>query len=195
MTHVLGLSAGTTALVSTGANVVVPGSGPIVAVGIGVLNSLFGNDRDAKRLAREQWFEQGGKQGSPTAARVLIGGTQNTGSNEIPFYQAGIKRLLADPLSAPTMQRALSIGPYWDTTDDAESSNMRALVENELLSLTSTPPSGPSSTSGGAGGGAHTLPAMTTTAPYNWLPWILGGAGVVAAAVVLPRISRRGRRA
>ena len=198
MTQVLGLSAGTTALVSTGANLLVPGSGPIVAVGSGILSSLFGNDRDATRLAREQWFEQGAKQGSVIAARILIGGTQNTGGNEIPYYQAGINRLLADPRSAPTMRAALNAGAFWDSTDDAVSSKMRAAVENELLQLASSSPmpagSGGTITGPTSPSSPHMLPPMTTTAPYNWWPWIIGGAGVVVAVALLPRMMAGNRR-
>jgi hypothetical protein len=191
----LGVSAGTTALVSTGANVIVPGSGPIVAVGISVLNSLFSGNQDAARLAREQWFEQAAKQRSPTAARVMIGGTTNTASHEIPFYQAGIQRLLADPSSAPTMQAALAVGGYWDSTDNATSDKMRALIENELEQLATTIPTTPSGpVPGAAGGRAQQLPPVVTRAPFNWTPYLLAGAAGVVALFVVPRIIAPSRR-
>lgn len=197
----LGLSAGSTALVSTGANVVVPGSGPIVAVGLGVLDSLFGGARDKARQARETWFEQGARQGSVTSARVLIGGTQNTGSNERPMYEAGIQRLLADPRTASTMRAAQTLGPYWDSTDNETSDKMRAAVERELIELstpvpgsTSFVPAAPStaplpSTSNGA---PQFAPAVT--APSNWWPWALGAAGVLGAVLILPQIIGPSRR-
>jgi hypothetical protein len=183
----------TTALISTGANVVIPGSGPVVAVGITVLNSLFGSNQDAVRLAREQWFEQAARQGSPTAARIMIGGTLNTASHEIPFYRDGISRLLADPRTAPVMINAQRVGSYWDSTDDASSSKMRALVENELNRLGSVVPSSsaPSSSSS-----PSTLSLTGTYTPVaapsrNWVPWIVGGLVVAGAVVVLPKLTRK----
>jgi hypothetical protein len=188
------VSAGATALISTGANVVVPGSGPIIAVGLSVFNSLFGGNQDAARQAREQVFEQAARQGSPTAARIMIGGTQNTASHEIPYYQDGIKRLLADPRSAPTMQQGFALGPYWDSTDNATSDKMRALVENELEQLATTVPT--TSTGGNvpSSSSPQQLPPVRTVAPFNWTPLLLAGAAGVGAFVILPRIIRPSRR-
>lgn len=195
------VSAGTTALISTGANLIVPGSGPIIAVGTGILNSLFGGNQDAVRQAREQVFEQGAKQGSITAGRIMIGGTLNTASHESPMYQAGIQRLQQDPVGAKVMAAAALAGPYWDTTDNASSDKMRALIENELLQLKNAPSSSstsPASTLFQAPASTPTpvrIAGMTTTAPYNWAPWIIAGA--LGLAVVLPFVvgpSSRRRR-
>jgi len=198
----LGYSIGTTALVATGANLIVPGSGPIVAVGAGLLSSLFGGDQDASRQAREQWFEQGGRQGSIWADRVMLGALQNTASHEIPYYQDGINRLLSDPRTAPTMVTAKSIGPYWDSSDNATSDKMRALVETELIQLGQTAPSSssfpstvtyPTVTPAPSSAGVR-LPAMVTTAPVNWMAWALGAAGLGLGLLVLPNILRPSRR-
>jgi hypothetical protein len=188
-----------TSLISTGANVLVPGSGPIVSVGASVLNALFGGNQDAVRQARETWFEQAARQGSPTAARIMVGGTQNTASHEIPMYQDGIKRLLADPRTAPNMTAALN-NPYWDASDDASSSHMRALVESELQQLgtvvnpSQIPTSTPTSTPTLNVQGVYT----PTTSGTSLRPWLLAAAVVVVAAVVVPHVSapshRRRRR-
>lgn len=198
----LGLTTGQTALISTGANAVIPGSGPLVAVSLGVLNNLFsGGARDEKRKAREEWFEQAARQGSPLAGRVMIGGTQNTGGNEIPYYRDGINRLLADPRTAPTMAAAQAAGAYWDSTDNETSDKMRAAVENELRAIaqvvdvgSSIAPSSSSSSGPSGSSNATMLPAMRTTAAFNWWPWALGAAGLGLAVFVVPRIIAPSRR-
>jgi hypothetical protein len=174
-----------TALISTGANVLVPGSGPIVAVGVSVLNSLFSGNQDAVRQARESWFEQGARQNSPTAARIMVGGTQNTASHEIPMYQDGIKRLLADPRSAANMTAALN-NPYWDSSDDASSSKMRALVESELQQLGTVvhPTQVPTITQAGI------IP--TGSSVPRWFLPIVGLA--LVAAIVVPQVTSPSRR-
>lgn len=192
----LGLSAGTTALVAAGGNVLIPGSGPVIAVGAGIFNALFGGNKDASRQAREQVFEQAARQGSVVAARVLIGGTQNTASHEIPMYRDGINKMLADPRTAPTMQAAQSQGAYWDSSDNETSDKMRAAVENELIALGRVVPSagGASTSSTPATGTTATLAPVVARAGFNWVPWALGGTGVVAALLVLPALLGGNRR-
>ncbi len=191
----LGLSAGATTLVATGANMIIPGSGPIVAVGSSLLSNLFGGNRDAVRLAREQWFEQGARQGSIIANQILIGGTVNTASNERGYYSDGIKRILGDPRTAPFQLEAQRLGAYWDTTDNDSSDKMRALVENELSENAQVAtPSNSTVTSSSSSSNTQTLPAMTTKAPFNYWPWVLGAAGVGAAVLIGPRIFAPSRR-
>lgn len=198
---VLGLSSTqTTALVATGANMVIPGSGPLVAVGASVLSNLFGGAaRDAKRQARETWFEQAARQGSILAARVLIGGTQNTAGNESPMYRDGISRLSNDPRSSGTMATANSIGPYWRTDDNDTADKMRAEVEAELLASAQVVPAPSSSSSSGytpAGTSVATYaPAGAPgSASFNWKPWAIGAGAVGLGLLIVPRIISPSRR-
>lgn len=176
----------TSLLIGAGANLLVPGSGPIVAASSGILSNLFGgNGRDAQRQARADWFTQAAKQGSVTAARILLGGLTNTAGNESPMYQKAIASLA----NSPVLQQAESLGPYWDTTDDNASTKMRARVESELqaaagssIATTTVIPT-------------HTtmLPGMTSTASFNYLPYVLVGGGLLAVLALSGGRKRRSR--
>lgn len=187
----LGLSLTTAGIAAAGANFIVPGSGPIVAVGASVLSNLFGNNRDAQRQANVDWFAQGVRQGSPYAGRIMIGGTQNTGSNETRQWQKAIDSLLSDPsqpLGAATMRAAQAQGAAWNDPNDKHK------VESEILALNSSSSSSyvPSTSTPRP----TSLPTMTTTAPFNWTPVLLG-VGILAGAAILPQLTggrRRSRR-
>lgn len=196
----LGLSAGTSVLIGAGSNFIIPGSGPVVAAASGVLSNLFGGNRDKVREAREQWFEQGTAQGSVISGRIMIGGTQNTASNENKYYREGIDRLMSNPQTRPTMEAAQRAGAYWDASDNDRSDKMRALVENELIDNGRVSPTIPTSTGtvsvSGGGSRAQVLDPVVISEKRNWWPWILGGVGVVSAVGItaVARPSRRNRR-
>lgn len=175
-------------LATAGANALVPGSGTAVAVGAGLLTNLFGGaGRDAQRQARCDWFAAAAKQGSILAGRILLGGISNTAGNESPMYQKAVQQLA----SSAAMAQAELLGPYWDSSDDSASTKMRALVEQDLANSgirTMTPTTPRTTATGGAG---VMLPAMTTTAPFNYTPWLIGGG---VGLFLLTSGGRRGRR-
>lgn len=170
----------TTALVSAGANAIVPGSGPVVAVGFSVLNNLFGGaGRDAQRQARVDWFTQGAKQGSVWAARVILAAPSNVGSNEARQWQNAVSQVLSTARGNAAWSTANQLGGYWDSTDDSMSSKMRAKVENELIAAAQNT----ASNVGTAGGSRVVSPALMNQAGFDWTPvLLLGGVGLAAAA-------------
>ncbi len=192
--------AATTTAISVGANLLVPGSGPIVAVGSSVLENLFGGaGEDAARQARVDWFTQAARQGSVIAARMIIAGPANVGGNEKPMWQKAIQAIAGTPALAEASQ----LGPAWDSSDDRWSSRTRAAVESELEQKGQSgtvASSGSSSayqaptTVGVTPGIVHAIQGMTTTAPYNYTPLLLLGGGLLVAAFVVPTLSRRRRR-
>ncbi len=180
-----------TLLLSAGANVLVPGSGPIVAVGASLLGNLFGGaGRDAQRQARVDWFNAAAHQNPPSviAARVLLGGITNTAGNESPMWQRAVQSLQGSSVLA----QAEALGPYWDSSDDDSSSKMRARVETELMQLQQAGGSDNSTGMPSSSTRAQMLPAMQTTAPFNWTPFVI--AGGLGAAALLFSSRRRGRR-
>jgi hypothetical protein len=201
----LGAISATDALIGIGANALLPGSGPVVVASASVLRNLLGGaGRDAQRRARRDWFEAAAKQGSVVAARVLLGGITETAGNESPMYEEAVRRLTGTPV----MDEAMRQGPWWMRGDDDSSSGMRARIEAEIRAMGGTVPNQPVGSGGNtSNAGAQVvntmspdrgttmlptpngtrpqmLPGMTTTAAYNYMPWIIGG-GVVLAAVML----------
>ncbi|MEP6494498.1 MAG: hypothetical protein ABJF01_17570 [bacterium] len=177
----LGLSTTENVLLSFGANAIVPGSGPVVAASAGLLAKLFGGSgEDARRQARVDWFALMASQGSVRAARFLIGGLTNTSGNERPMFQAAIAKLQGTAV----MQQAELQGPWWDTSDNASSDKSRAAVTADLAAAGHAV----STTTSAAGG--LMLPGMQSTAAFNYVPWLIGGAAVVGVFLFTGR-SRR----
>jgi len=192
--------AATTTAISVGANLLVPGSGPIVAVGSNVLENLFGGaGEDAARQARVDWFTQAARQGSVIAARMIIAGPANVGGNEKPMWQKAITAIAG----TPALAQASQLGPSWDSGDDRWSSRTRARVETELEGMGQSGAVASSGSSGayqapstvGVGSGiVRSIQGMTTTAPFNYTPWLLGASLVGLVVFVGPNLSRRRRR-
>src|SRR5678815_719357 len=138
-------------------------------------STLFngGATRDAQRQARCDWFTQAALAGSVTAARILIGGTIKTASNESPMYTKAIG--IVQQTAPDIMSAAQSQGAYWIDGDDATSSQMRAAVTRELNALGALSPPAPATQVNAAPAGytfpkAQMLPAVQTEAGYNWTP-------------------------
>lgn len=89
--------------VAFGANTVVPGSGPVVAAaqGSGLLDSVFhgGAATDAKRKARVQWVIDLARQGSVTAAKLILEAPDHVAGNEDPMWQAAVQLIPPDVLN------------------------------------------------------------------------------------------------
>jgi hypothetical protein len=163
---------------------------------------LFGAGaaRDQVRDARAQWFTQAALLGSITAARILVAGLTKTGgvTKEIERYQRGIAQVRASgPDGAALIDRAQQLGGFWIDGDNETSDQMRAAVTRELQSMDIDPGTVPNSTaySSGStmpGGTVQGLPAVRTTAPFNWTPvFIVGGA--VAVALLASQSGKRKR--
>jgi len=173
------------------------------------VSHLFGGGAsvDAMRQRRADFFGQAADVGSITAARYLIGGTLNTASHEIPDYQRWIDRLLAESPDQPGYQAMVTArvaGQKWAAgiPDPAGTQSMINDVNQDLVTIgqaaeavpvgwgtsssspiptgTGFPPAG-----GGATGRPQQLPTMQSTAPYNYAPWLIGGA--IGLGVLLMR--------
>lgn len=172
-------------------------AGPVaVTLGADLLGGFFhgGAATDATRQARADWFGTNAIQGrSVMAARILIGGTQNTASHESPMYDAEIAKVAAQQPNV--MNAAYAAGPYWDTTDDATSSKMRALVTQEVASNGIAPVTPATYTGANAGTSlVTTTPSVRLVAPASsvsstMMYWVLGGIVVVLGIAFL--VSRR----
>lgn len=164
-----------------------PAGGATAAVLPGILSNLLGGaGRDAQRLARDQWFEAQALAGSVWAARILLGGVSNTAGNESPYYSASVSKVTMQ--RTDVMNAAYNAGgAYWDTTDNASSDKMRALVNNELATMGLTAVGAP---------GATTLPLMTTTASASASRGLSTYAvlGIVLGLVVIVVLVVRGRK-
>lgn len=162
-------------------------------------STLFsgGATRDAQRQARCDWFTQAALAGSVTAGRILLAGVTKTASNESPMYTKAIA--LVSSQAPDILQEAKNAGPFWIDGDDATSSQMRAAVTRELNSLGALAPPTPSRQTAASPAGytfpkAQMLPAVNTTAGYNWTPIILGAGALgllLVSGVLTP--SRRKR--
>lgn len=97
-----------------GANALVPGSGVALQVGAktGALDKIFhgGAATDAGRQARADWTELAAKNGSPTAAALIVAAPANVGPNEDAMWTRALSRVPADVL-----QQAYAMFPsgYW----------------------------------------------------------------------------------
>jgi hypothetical protein len=159
--------------------------------------SLFGAgaSRDQIRDARAQFFTQAALLGSLTAARILVAGLTKTGgvTKEIERYQTGIQKVQSSgPDGAALMDQARAAGGFWIDGDNETSDQMRAAVTRELQNMDIDATTVPS---GGGGlsfpGGTPTgLPAVRTTAPFNWTPYLLLG-GVAAVLFVTSSTRKR----
>lgn len=171
---------------------------------------------DAMRQRRADFFGQAADVGSVTAARYLIGGTQNTASHEIPDYQSWINRLLGESPDQPgyqAMVTAQTIGQKWAAgiPDPGGTQSMIDDVNKDLAAIgaateaapagwgtSSAPPAftptntftttSPRPTTSGGTGRAQSLPAMTSTAPFNYTPYLIGiGGGLLALGLMRNR--------
>lgn len=167
---------------------------------INSIESIFdpGAARDAQRLARANYFRDAADLGSVTAARYILGGLVNTSGNERPYYTAAENTV--QTTRPDVMTAAIADGALWAVgiPDPGGTQSMVNAVKADLVALqepalafpinatgagpaTSAPPATTTT--------AHppvVLPGMTTTAGYNYLPWIFGGA-IVVLAVILKR--------
>jgi hypothetical protein len=166
------------------------------------LENIFdpGAHTDAVRLARANFFRDAAEAGSVTAGRYILGGLQNVAGNEKPYYTAAQAAVLASAEPGPTvMQEAALQGAKWNRNDVAGDPNKSAMitdVQTDLRTIAASVPSpvsaptstGTTLTTAGTSSvtGVHTLPGMTTTAPFNWAPYAISG-GIALAAVLFSR--------
>lgn len=96
-------------------------------------SAIVGAINTNPQQARADWFTNQAIVGkSVLAARVLLGGTANTASKEQAIYRAALLQLAK---AAPdVLTAAYAGGDYWDTSDDATSSKMKAAVLDDLAS-------------------------------------------------------------
>lgn len=91
----------------------------------------LGNATDDARQARADYFGQLANAGNVAAARILIGGTQNTSGNEAPMWQVWIDACKQTPIGLQTMQAAEYLGAWWPVGSSDTATNypiMRAFV-------------------------------------------------------------------
>lgn len=155
---------------------------------LNALNSILntGGNQDAKRQARVDFMAQAARLGSVLAARIIIAAPDNVAGNEDPMWIAARAAIPADVLA-----QARGRGGFWPVGAPFEMPEQRAAIERELAVIgqslpptvngtytpaTSAPPVGPLT------GPVQTLPMTTTTAPYNYLPALLG-LGLVGFAL------------
>jgi len=82
----------------------------------------LGNATDDARRARADYFGQLAVHGNVAAARIVIGGTQNTSGNEQPYWSSWIDAMAQTPIGLQTLQAAQYLGAWWpvgssDTVD------------------------------------------------------------------------------
>lgn len=99
--------------VSAGVNLL-PG-GNYISTAFDVATDLFGGTStvDQQRKARADYFGQLAMSGNVNAARILIGGTQNTSGNEIPYWQSWLQQLQATAAGQQTLAQAQQLGAWW----------------------------------------------------------------------------------
>lgn len=151
------------------------------------VEGFFGND-DAKRQQRIDWFVDNANRNSVIAANVIVAAPDNVGGNEAKQWRTALGKV-----SAAVLARTAP-GGYWPSSDpDWNMTATRQLVLNELAgngSMISTPTLVPSSPTPSASSPftpvsattGQMLPAMRTTAPFNYMPVI---AGVVGGGLLL----------
>lgn len=186
------------------ASAVASGAGKVISS----VTNLFdpGKSRDQQREARANFFRDAALLGSITAARYLIGGTQNTGGNERPYYQAAISKLQGTPIGQQAYSQAQIQGALWAAgiPDPQGTQSMVDNVKRDLQQLQQAAPPAPTNTPNlptmgvpstsypspspsVLTSGAHPLPGMTTTAPFNYTPWLIGGGAALFAMAMRKR--------
>lgn len=173
----------TSTLVTAGANAIVPGAGTAIST----LQRLFGGGSatDAQRLQRVNWTLGMARQRSTTAVAIILAGPSNTSGNEHQMWTTVLPEVPADLLASV---RASMPNGWWpvgqaDFFTDVNGATHTQIV-NEARAAGGT---GFVSTSSPT---ATALPGVTTTAGFNYVPWVLGGAAVLGVVV----LSRRRRR-
>lgn len=180
-------SATSTALISVGANAVVPGSGVFVGTGLSLLNSLFGGGQDDARKVRVAWTLQEANQNSPTAAAIIDAAPGNVADDEAGFWRTALTQV-----SPAILAHARQLYPsgYWPKNLPDFYTDVNGATHQQILREVS------------AGGGINApavssssgvgLPAMQTTAPFNWTPILIAsGLGLAAVAFALTRPNGR----
>lgn len=151
-----------------------------------------GKSRDEQRLARANYFRDSAIAGSVTAARYVLGGEQNTGGNEIPYYQQAWSMIAAQ--RPDVANEAESQGAKWAAgiPDPGGTQSMVNDVKADLAALgQAAPTNAPTAPTAPTTQRAALLPPMQSTAPYNWTPWFIAGGLGLAAVALLPRGGRR----
>lgn len=159
----------------------------------------FGNgSTDAQRQARVNWMLNAAQQGSKLAAAIIIAGPQNVASHETAMWQQALSQIPQSVLSAAYAQYPSG---YWPTGAPFDMPTQRAQIVQELAAL-GVPTSGVVSPTTGTPTGAPvtiprpvtTLPVVTSTAAYNWVPYVaLAALGVLVLPKVLGGSSGRRR--
>jgi hypothetical protein len=152
-----------------------------------VSRARLGNATDDARQARADYFGNLARNGNVAAARIIIGGTQNTSGNESPIWSAWIDALRQTPLGLQTLQAAQYLGAWWpvgssDTTDNYPI--MRAFVaawaaDNKIAPppIVATPQAAP-----------VTQPAAIPEPPEHFSPPVLPSSAPVVAPPIVQTI-------
>ena len=169
-------------------------AGAAIGTSAGSSLSAFTGNQDAQRQQRVNWMLQAAQQGSTLAAAIIYGGPANTASHEQGMWASAWQQI------PPAIQQA-AIAAYptgaWPVGADFNMTTDRQAIVTQLQQLgvrattgnpTSPTPSGlPTTPIPGTGLTpttptlGFTLPGMTTTAGYNWLPVaLIGGAAIIA---------------
>lgn len=191
-----------TFLVSAGANAIVPGSGAFVGTALSLFGGMFGtNTEDKTRMARVQYFYDLAAGGNVAAAQLMAGAIPDVSGNEQPYWQHALTQLQT---ANPAVYNAAAMGGPIRTTGMGDSPenypHMRAIALNWAANNAPVGVANPSSPASYTPGGtvvtrtaAQSLPGMTTTAGYNWMPVVAGVSAVALVAVFAfgPHRSRR----
>lgn len=185
----------TTALVSAGANAVVPGSGAIAGAAASLFGGLFGggSQRDKDRIARVSYFYNLAVAGNVGAAQVMLGAIPDVAGDEQGYWQTALQKLSS--LNPPVYNAALAAGGVRFSGQGDSATNyphMQAYALN--WDANNAPIGAPTGAAGNAVARvAQSLPPMRTTAGYNWWPVAIGATAVAGAALVLFNHSPRRR--
>jgi hypothetical protein len=156
-----------------------------------------GKSSDEQRQARAAFFRDSGIAGSVTAARYVLGGLQNTASHEIPYYQAAWSAIAAARPDVAAEAEAQGLKWASSVPDPGGTQQMVNDVKQDLAALGQPAPSTPapsmptSTTTPTTTRPVQYLPAVKTTAPFNWTPLIWGIGGTVAAIALAKTLGRR----
>ncbi len=141
-----------------------------------------GSQTDQQRQARAQYFGQLALQGNVNATQILIGGTQNTSGNEIPYWQGWLDQLRASSDGQQTLAAAQQRGAWWPVGSTDTVTNYPIMKAYAAQGTTAS-----QFVSNLVSGGAQMATGAITRAGVN--PWLIGAA-VIGGALYLTRRRR-----
>lgn len=170
----------------------VPG-GNVANVALSLFSGIFGTSQDDKdRMARVQYFYNLAAGGNVAAAQEMAGAIFDVADDEKGYWQKALQQLAT---ANPAVSQAAAAGGPIRTTGLGDTAknypHMQAIALNWAAA---NPPVGNVTTLSPGGQvvsrASTLLPGMTSTAPYNWTPVLVG----VGSAAVLASVLFGGRR-